>query len=267
MLPSDLAHFPKLRWIQLTGAGYDHLESTMLKSGVTITNAPLFAIPIAEFVLSSMLALSRRVPTYAAAYQVNRAWPASHWQSHLEDELFGRTLGIVGYGAIGQAVAKLGQAFGMTVVATRQSATAPTMVDGVRILPAAQLQQLLSVSDFVVLSVPLTTATRHLIGDAEFALMKAGAYLINVARGSVVDERALVAALQRGQLKGAALDVFEQEPLPPASPLFALPNVLLTPHIAGVSSGYHARITEYFAQNLEQYLAGQPLQNVISSHN
>jgi phosphoglycerate dehydrogenase-like enzyme len=264
-VPDDPARFPKLQWIQLTGAGYDSLTKEQLNSGVAITNAPLFAIPIGEYVLWAMLALSKRLAIFAADFHAQRSWPTAGWDSHVGDELFGKTVGIVGYGSIGQAVARFSQAFGMNVVATRQSATTPTLVEGVRVLPAAQLPELLATSDFVVLCLPLTDATRGLVGAEQFQQMKMGAYLINIARGAIVDEKALIAALQRGQLSGAALDVFEKEPLPVTSPLFDLPNVLLTPHIAGISSAYHTRAIDYFAENLERYLAGQPLLNVISA--
>jgi D-2-hydroxyacid dehydrogenase (NADP+) len=264
-IPRDLALCPHLRWIQLTGAGYDHLlQDGILESGVTVTNAPLFGIPIGEYVLSSMLALSRRFFAIAVDFHTKRQWPQSLWSTPMQSELFGRSVGIVGYGAIGQAVAKLALAFGMSVIATRQSVTRPTTVDGVRILPAAQLSELLGASDFVVLSLPLTPQSRNLIGREQLQQMKAGAYLINIARGALVDEAALIEALQNGHLGGAALDVFSEEPLPASSPLFDLPNVWLTPHIAGVTSAYHARMTSYFAENLERYLAGQTPLNVIS---
>jgi phosphoglycerate dehydrogenase-like enzyme len=263
-VPECPADFPNLDWIQLTGAGYDYLQSEQLNSRVTITNAPLFGIPIAEYVLWSMLALSRHLSNYASDFHARREWPTNHWQSHVGDELFGKTLGIVGFGTIGQTIAKLGVAFGMQVMATRRSATTPIIVDGVRVLPSEQLQVLLAASDFVVLSLPLTAANLHLIGVQQFEQMKTGAYLINIARGTIVDQQALIAALQSGKLRGAALDVFEQEPLSADNPLFELPNVFLTPHIAGVTSAYYARTTDYFAENLQRYLDGRPLLNVIS---
>jgi phosphoglycerate dehydrogenase-like enzyme len=193
-------------------------------------------------------------------------------------ELRGRTLGIVGYGSIGREIARLGETFGMTVLATKRDVKHPAeegyliektlgdpqaqIVD--RLYPPQALHSMVRECDFVVITVPLTGETRHIFSAAALAAMKPTAVLVNVSRGAVVDEKALVEALKYGGIAGAALDVFEQEPLPPDSPLWDLPNVILSPHIAGVSHQYDARAARLFAQNLTRYLDGKPLLNVVN---
>lgn len=266
-VPKNFAYFPKLRWVQLTGAGYNHVEIEAFKQAdVRLSNASLFAQPIAEYVLWSMLALGRRLYRFANEFQDSREWPTDAWRSHSASELGGRTVGIVGYGEIGQGIAKLALAFGMRVMATRQSATEPYEENGVTVLPAAQLPTLLGKSDFVVLSLPLSASSHHLIDAGALAQMKRSAYLINIARGAVVDEAAMIDALQRDELAGASLDVFETEPLASSSPLFELAktkNVILTPHISGMTLAYYERMTEHIAENLRRYLAGQLLNGAI----
>jgi phosphoglycerate dehydrogenase-like enzyme len=261
----DSAQAPRLRWVQLTGAGYDHLRGhAILNGGVTITNAPVFGAPIAEYVLAAMLALSRDLARIWRDFGRERAWPANHWATHAGFDLRGQALAVVGYGHVGREIARLGRALGMRVMATRASTAEPYDDNGVQVLPARELRRLLAFGDFVVLCAPLTAATERLLGAAELAWMKPGACLINVGRGKLVDEAALVDALRTRRLKGAALDVFAAEPLPPDSPLFDLPNVLLSPHISGVSQGYYGRVVELFANNLERFLAGLPLRHVVA---
>lgn len=265
IVPPELPQMaPKLRWLQLTSAGVDRLlESPILGSGITVTTASgIHAIPIGEYVLGAMLALAKGFPQAMAA-QRERAW-----RPYLPEELHGMTVGIIGLGAIGREVARLAKAFGMRVLACRRSCQRPQErppdapeVD--LLLPPSQLQRLLAEADYLVLAVPLTPETRGLIGPRELATMKRGARLINVARGSVVDEDALLDALRSGHLAGAVLDVFRQEPLPPESGLWELPQVLLTPHISGGTPRYMERAIELFCDNLRRYLAGEPLRNVV----
>ena len=265
IVPPDLPQLaPRLRWLQLTSAGVDRLlESPLLRSGITVTTASgIHAIPIGEYVLGAMLALAKGFPQALAA-QRERAW-----RPYLPEELHGKTVGIVGLGAIGREVARLAKALGMRVLACRRSCPQPQErppeapeVD--LLLPAAQLGRLLAEADYLVLAVPLTPQTRGLIGHQELAAMKPGARLINVARGAVVDEEALLAALRAGHLAGAVLDVFRQEPLPPDSELWELPNALLTPHVSGGTPRYMERAVELFCDNLRRYLAGEPLRNVV----
>jgi phosphoglycerate dehydrogenase-like enzyme len=172
-------------------------------------------------------------------------------------------MGVIGYGEIGRAVARLGKAFQMRVWATRASATEPYQEDGVEILPAAELHKVLAASDQLVLTLPLTDATEKLIGETELRTMKRNAYLVNVGRGKVIDEPVLGQALREGWIAGAGLDVFASRPLDKDSPLFELPNVLLTPHISGTSVGYEEGLIDLFCENLERFLDGKPLLNVV----
>jgi phosphoglycerate dehydrogenase-like enzyme len=251
----DLA--PHLTWLQVSGAGVDGLRSTgILDEGcpvVVTTSVGIHAIAIGEYVFGSMLMFNRSWPEMVHL-QDRHIWPVStSWYKFRERELYGQTLG---------SIAQLGKAFGMHVVATRRSlSTVQLDADVDQLYPATELQTVLRQSDYVVLSVPLTKETERLIGEAELRAMKPHAYLINIARGQVVDEPVLIRALQEGWIAGAGLDVVGMEPLPATSPLFTLPNVILTPHISGVSARYEQRLTDLFAENLRRYRAGQPLLN------
>jgi len=173
-------------------------------------------------------------------------------------------VGIVGMGHIGEEVARLARAFGCRIVATRRSVTAPTSDQHAdELLPPSGLPRLLETSDYVVLAVPLTPETRGMIGAAELGMMPPHAVLVNIARGGVVDEAALVDALREHRIAGAALDVFEREPLPAESPLWDLDNVIVSPHISGGTEIYNQRAVDIFADNLRRFLAGEPLHNVV----
>ncbi len=273
--PAEVA--PKLKWIQLSSAGVDHLlDSPVMKSQVIITTTSgIHAIPIAEYVFAMMLALVKRLPQ-ALNYQRHREWPSNREKVLLSDELRDKTIGIIGYGSIGREVARLARAFGMRVFATKRHVDVNTDKgyklpevgdpEGIlveRLYPNSNLKEMLPLCDFVVITAPLTPETYHMIGREELAAMKPSAYLINVARGAIVDEAALVEALGEGKLAGAALDVFEKEPLPPESPLWNFPNVLLTPHVSAITPRYDDRATALFAENLRRYLAGEELLNVV----
>jgi phosphoglycerate dehydrogenase-like enzyme len=193
-----------------------------------------------------------------------RAQARHEWLRYMPKELLGATVGIVGMGHIGEEVARLAKAFGCRIVATRrsvQAATRDALAD--ELLPASELHRLLEVSDYVVLAVPLTPETHGMIGGAELRAMKPDAVLVNIARGAVVDEPALVEALRERLIAGAALDVFEREPLPEDSPLWELDNVIISPHISGGTEIYNQRAVDIFADNLRRYLAGEPLRNVV----
>jgi phosphoglycerate dehydrogenase-like enzyme len=198
--------------------------------------------------------------------QDQQIWPQSpNWHKLERRELFNQTLGIVGLGHIGRRVAQLGKAFGMRVLATRRSVL--IVEEGGNnanvdlIYPIRLLRTMLSQCDYVVLAAPLTAETKKLIGEAELRAMKSHAYLVNVARGHIVDEKVLIRALKERWIGGAGIDVTEKEPLPSDSPLFKLPNVILTPHISGESIHYGKRLTALFADNLRRYRAGEPLRN------
>ena len=177
-------------------------------------------------------------------------------------QLRGKTLGIVGYGAIGREVARLAGPFGMRLLATKRRVAADEGLPD-WVLPKGRLEYLLRESDFVVLSVPATAATSGIIGTRELAAMRPSAFLINISRGDVVDEGALIGALERGALAGAALDVFQTEPLPTESRLWGMPNVLVSGHIAGLFDTYDEAVVEMFAANLRRYLDGAPLLNEV----
>jgi phosphoglycerate dehydrogenase-like enzyme len=174
----------------------------------------------------------------------------------------GKTLGLIGYGAIGEAIARRARAFGMRVVVVRRSADQrPPELDA--IYRPEELPALLAESDFVVLALPLTEATRDSFGAAELELMKPGAYLINIARGAIVRQQELIAALRAGTIAGAALDVFETEPLPEDSPLWEMENVIVTPHSAGGFEGFGAAVVDLFLENVGRWVAGRELLNRV----
>jgi len=260
----DLAAAPRLRWVQLAGDGVDYLHGKpIMSSDVLVTNARIFAAPIAEYTIAMMVMLSRQFPKALREFQIERRWPADHWSEYAGSELEGKILAILGYGSIGRQLARVARAMDMQVIATRRSISQATVEDGVEILPAAALEDVLARGDFVVVCLPLTPETEGIIGESELHLMKPTAYLVAVGRGRVVDEDALLRCLREGWIAGAGLDVFAQRPLPTDSPLFDLPNVILTPHMSGISAGYYERMTALFAENLRRYLAGQPLLNPV----
>jgi phosphoglycerate dehydrogenase-like enzyme len=255
----------RLRWLQFPGAGVDSLAPTGLldvDSGVIVTTAAgIHATSISEYVFGSLLIFNWNWPQMVRL-QDRHIWARSASWYHLGGrELMGQTLGIVGLGNIGRRIAQLGRAFGMPVLGVRRSAQGYQDPDVDQCFPPEQLHQLLRLSDYVVLSVPLTRETERLIGEAELQMMRRNAYLLNIARGRVIDEQALVRALREGWIAGAGLDVTEEEPLPPESPLYSMPNVVLTPHISGNSVHYDTRLAALFADNLRRYRTGQPLQN------
>jgi D-2-hydroxyacid dehydrogenase (NADP+) len=260
-LPENvIARAPKLRWFQTMSAGVDRfLDDNFRKSSVIMTSVSgIHATPIGEFVLQLMLMFAKQAPL---AFQQKQQ---RQWKSFLAMELRSRIIGIVGLGHIGREVARLAKAFGMRVVATRRSAGKSQRARYVdRLFAPGQLLQLLAESDFVVLTLPLTKETHRIIGEAELRSMKPTAYLINIARGNLIDEESLVQALEEHRIAGAGLDVFATEPLPAGSRLWELPNVIISPHIAGGMEDYVDRATEVFAENLRRYLGGKRLINVV----
>jgi phosphoglycerate dehydrogenase-like enzyme len=252
----DLA--PRLGWLATPSTGIDHLRSTGLleSDAVEITNvAGLAAGVIAEHVLASMLFFAKRLRHFEAERHERK------WRMTRVRALEGRTVGLVGVGNIGREVATRAKAFGMRVIGIGRGDSDGRRVAGVdSVLDASELPDLLAAADYVVLAVADTPETRSMIGAAEIGAMKPDAVLVNVARGTVLDEAALVAALREGSIAGAALDVFAHEPLPADSPLWELPNVLITPHVAANFDEYLPRSVEHFAANLRRFLAGAPLE-------
>ena len=256
-----IARAPKLKWVQVMSAGVDRfLDNEFRQSSVMMTNVSgIHATPIGEIVIELMLMFAKQAPL---CFQLKQE---KQWQRFMPTVLRAKTIGVVGLGSIGREVARLAKAFGMRVVATRRSARRVARARYVDILlPREQLTRLLSESDFVVISLPFTSETNKLIGEKELRTMKPTAYLINIARGSIVDEEALIRALDEHWLAGAGLDVFATEPLPPDSRLWELPNVIFSPHIAGGMEDYNVRATELFCENLRRYLSGKNLLNVIN---
>jgi phosphoglycerate dehydrogenase-like enzyme len=250
----------QLKWLQVTSAGIDRMvRSGLVGDGFKITTVRgMTSDSIAEWVLGVMVMFAKGL------HRAVRDQAAAEWGAWIVDEMVGKTCGIVGYGAIGEAVAQRARAFGMDVVATRRKAEAVSEKDGVLVLPHGRLSELLAKSDYVVVSVPLTGETREMFGAEQFAEMKDGAILINVARGAIIDQPAMIVALQQGTIAGAGLDVTTPEPLPPESPLWKMENVIITPHISADVDDYWGRTAEVFLDNLGRFLAGQELANIVS---
>jgi phosphoglycerate dehydrogenase-like enzyme len=280
-LPAEIAdaevfigwHFPRehfaaarrLRWIQSASAGIEaDLFPEMLASDVMLTNgAGLHSVSIPEHVLAQMLILSRNFHE-ALRLQARHEW--NRFQCIVFGggvrELRGSHLAILGAGAIGSHLAQMAVALGQRVRIYRRDPSRP--VPGAEAVHGPdQLAALLRWADFVVLALPLTPETRGVIDDGALAAMQSGAYLINVGRGELIDEAALVRALQRGAIAGAALDVFSQEPLPSDHPFWSLPNLVLTPHVSGYTADYFQRVLGLFEDNLGRFVNGQPLRNLV----
>ncbi len=253
---------PNLKWLHAFNVGVDHpIYTEMLERGVRITtSAGTTAQPIAQTALTGMLMLSRGFPHWLKAQREHRWDPVRLQQS--PRDLPGQTVLVYGMGGIGAAFSRLAKTLGMHVIGVRRSPRKPD--DPVNELhPPDQLDALLPRADWLMLACPLTTETRKLITAQRLALLPQGAHVLNIARGEVIDETAMIAALQSGHLAGAYLDVFEQEPLPAASPLWDLPNVIVTPHNSTNSRGNERRVFECFVRILEQWKNNAPLTNEV----
>jgi phosphoglycerate dehydrogenase-like enzyme len=275
--PEQLALAPRLRWIHSPAAAVHALLSPELAAtSIVVTNASSVHGPVvAEHALALMLALAKRIPQ-AVRYQDQRTWAQQIlWdETPRPRELSGSTVAFIGYGAIGSTAAQLALAFGMKVLVVREHPerelpeAAPRNSkletrNSIEQFASAQLDDVLARADFVVLAAPLTPKTRHMMDAGRIKRMKPTAYLINVGRGPLIDDAALIAALRANQIGGAALDVFEREPLPADSPYWQLPNVLITPHSAALTERLWERHYALFSENLRRFLAGQPLANVV----
>ncbi len=261
----DLATLiPRVRWIQGTSTGIGDL---LLRTG--LINAPIVfttargahAKPLADFVALAVLWFAKDAPRMIADQAAHR------WRRYCGRSVAGATVGVVGTGSIGREVARICKGLGMRVVGTSRTATADGAGSGdiERTVPLTQLHALLGESDYVVLAVPRTPQTEGMIGHAEFEAMKPGAIFINIARGVVVDEAALIDALASGRLGGAALDVAAKEPPEPTNPLWDMPNVLISPHSASTVTTENAFLTDLFCQNLRHFLSNEPLINVFDT--
>lgn len=257
--PALFGNAPRLRAVVRHGAGLDMIPvDAASRHGVAVANVPAVNAPsVAEYVVAQMLALARRLPAITSTLHAD-SWNTARALADQATELRGKTVVIVGLGAIGQAVAHLcGLGFGMQVIGVRRTPATGAL----RQLP---LDEALPLADYLVLACPLTQETRGLIDATRLARLPPGARLVNVARGPVVDEAALVAALQAGHLAGAALDVFSTQPLPADSALRALPQVLLTPHLAGITEESMARMSAGVADQLLQMLQGQLPRHLVN---
>ena len=248
----------RLKWIQSSAAGLDHcLAPEVIASEIQVTSASgLFADQVAEQTFALLLGLLRGLPTFFRAQQKRE------FIRRPTRDLHGATAGIVGFGGNGRRIAEVLAPYRCRILATdvfpREQ---PPHVEA--IWPAERLHEMLGLCDIVILCVPLNSATQHMIGAAEMAAMRPGAVLINVARGPVIDEQSLIVALQSGRLAGAGVDVTEVEPLPVDSPLWDLPNVIITPHVGAQSAARADDTTELLCENLRRYLAGEPLLNLV----
>jgi phosphoglycerate dehydrogenase-like enzyme len=261
----QLTHAKKLKWIHSTAAGVAQLMYPELRdSGIVVTNpSGVFSVPMAEHTMGLLLALARNFP------DSTRHQDRSHWgQQDIWDspqrltELNGQILLIVGFGSIGRELAKRARAFDMRVWGVTRSGKGDT-THAEKIVPISQLEETLPHADYVVIAAPETSETRRMIGAPQIACMKPGARLINVGRGSLLDETALIHALEKGALGGAALDVTSIEPLPPESPLWKAPNLFTTPHTSAVSDRLWHRETDLLIDLLERWFAGREMFNLV----
>lgn len=256
---TGLAPGSKLRWIQLWSSGADYMPFEKLKQReVLLTTASgVHPVPMAETVFAMLLAFTRELPR-AIRNQTRRHWD----KAGRFTELNGRTMAVIGLGSIGTEIARLAQAFGMRVIGVRRTARPADHVDAVHTLD--KLDEALAVSDVIVNVLPKTTETEGLFDEARFAAMKRGAFFVNVGRGASVRTDALVQALTKGRLAGAGLDVFETEPLPEDHPLWAMNNVIITPHTGGNTDRLKEKVTALFLENLAAYLdTGSPARNLV----
>ncbi|GLB61064.1 D-2-hydroxyacid dehydrogenase [Cytobacillus sp. NCCP-133] len=249
-----------LRWLQSWSAGVDSFPLDKMEAqDIQITSANgVHANPISETIFALMLALTRKIHTYVRNQQ-SKTWH----HSGMKLEIHNKTIGIIGVGAIGKETAKIAKAFGMRVLGVRHSGKTEDYVD--EMYTSSQLNDVLPQCDYVVVTLPLTKATKQLFGAEQFSLMTNSAFFINIGRGQIVVEKDLISALQNGQIAGAGLDVFEKEPLCGDSPLWELPNVIVTPHTAGSTEYYNQRvIDDIFIPNLKNYVNGEtPAINLV----
>lgn len=277
ILVPDPSKTPNLRWIQYHYAGIDFIQNTPVadKKEIRITNmSGASAIQEGEYILMALLDLGHRLPELI----VNRGkkeWPQDRWEKFVPRELTGSTVGLVGYGSIAREVARLLQPFGCKILAAKKDAMHPEdtgyTIEGHgdpegnyfdRLYPIEALASMLKECDFVVVTLPLTRETFKIIGAEELKVMKPGAGLVHISRGGVVDEAALAEALQEKRIASAFVDVFAQEPLPADSPLWKIPNLVITPHVSGFSPNYKERAGALFIVNMQRYISGEPLFNL-----
>ena len=248
---------PELQWVHALSAGVEKLLFPEIQTGATLlTNSKgIHGIPVSEHVFALMLAFSRGLNLLI------RQQPQKSWRRVPFDEIHEKTIAIVGLGSIGREIAKKAKGFGLNVIATKRTMTNEIFVD--KLYQPDQLPEMLAIADFVVVALPLVAETKELFKLEQFKTMKPSAYFINIARGSLVKEPDLITALQEGLIRGAGLDVFENEPLPANSPLWDMQNVIITPHIAALSPYYLDRAIKLFADDLARFDQGREMLNVV----
>lgn len=257
---------PKLRWVQATSAGIGQMVRSLgyaeRMPGVQYSTASgTHSHPLAEFCAMAMMMFSRNL------WQMQALQSQARWERFGASDLMGRTLTILGLGRIGRQVARVSSALDMRVLGVKRTVEGiePSSLFCDALYTPDQLDELLPQSEFLIIITPHTDETEQMITARELALLPKGAVLINIGRGAIIDETALIEALQSGHLAGAALDVFATEPLPSDSPLWSMPNVLVSPHSASTSDRENSRLTELFCDNLERFLNGQPLRNLLNT--
>lgn len=260
LLKAMLPHAAKLRWIHSVSAGVESLLfPEMLSHPATLTNGRgAYKRSLAEFVIAGAMYFAKNIPRLLADQKAHK------WEQFYMEELYGTTMGIIGYGEIGRAAAEKAKAFGMKVLALRRRpelSSSDPLVD--RVYTHAELHEMLALCDYIVAAAPNAPGTLGLIGEAEFAVMKPNAVIMNVGRGPVIDESAMIKALSTNQIRGAALDVFDHEPLPAGHPLFDLPNVLISPHSGDRVTGWLEIAVDVFLKNFERFEKGEELMNVV----
>jgi phosphoglycerate dehydrogenase-like enzyme len=251
---------PQLAWIHSRSAGLDRLLfPELIASPIPLTNGSgVFSQALGEFAILGALYFAKFVP------RLLRSQAEHHWDSFNVYALSSQTMGIVGHGDIGRAAAWRAKALGMRVLALRRDSSPRPGDEHVdRVYATKDMCEMLPVCDYVVVAAPLTPETKHLMSEREFAAMKAGSVIINVGRGPVIDESAMIAALQSGHIRGAALDVFETEPLPPDSPLWAMENVLISPHCTDNTMDWHDDAANFFLEQFARWRKGEPLKNLV----
>jgi phosphoglycerate dehydrogenase-like enzyme len=253
---------PRVRWVQTTRAGVGQMVKAygLDKTDVVVTTSSgVHATPLAEFVLMTMLMFTK------SYFYLAELKERHEFDRLCSPSLPGKTLAIIGPGKIGREIARLARPFGVRTTALGRTNRSAEDLGVDQVYRRPDLHTMLAEADFITLIVPHTPETEGLIGAAEFAVMKPSAVLINIARGQVIDEAALIAALREGRLAGAALDVFRQEPLPPDSPLWDMPSVIINPHSASTAEGENEKIIDIFCENLRHYLDGHPkrMRNIL----
>jgi len=260
-----IARAQQLRWVHCSGHAVGHFPLAELTArNIIVTNSRgVQSVPIAEHVMACLLALARKLPETLRDQQ-QRAWRPNAFTGEASPWLLaGRTIGIVGMGTIGAAIATRAKAFGMRVIGMRRNPSRGVIAGFDEVFGPGDWNQLLAVADVIVIAAPFTAETQRLLDAAAIQMMKPGAIVINVARGQLIDEPALAQALASGRVGGAALDVFTTEPLPPDSPFWSMPNVIVTPHNSGFRSGHFDAVVDLFSENLTRYERGVDLLNVV----